>query len=125
MLSTLVSFQTWAEAFALKASETATHLRDHPVNDLSAKGPLRPCLIALYANVDTGIEDNGDGQGVPLASQCDPAFAIRRADIGCVDNGQLPVLQPLASDLAYQIECIAGDALIGFTIGNESAAIIG
>src|SRR5258708_1896491 len=40
------------EALALKASETATHLRDHPLNDLAAKGTVRPYLITLYANVD-------------------------------------------------------------------------
>lgn len=107
------------ETLALKATETPAHFRQHPLHHLPAEGAVRPRLVALVANVATGIEHNGDRQGAPLASQFDPTLAIRGADIGGVDNGELPVFQPRAGDLAYQVERIAGDALIGFTVGNQ------
>jgi len=113
-----------AEALALKASEAATHLRDHPLNDLSTKGTIRPRLIALDANVDAGIEHDSDWQSVPLASQLDPALAICRTDIRGVDDRQLPMLQPLSRDLAHQLEGIGGDALVCFIVRNQSTAII-
>jgi hypothetical protein len=97
------------ETLALKATETSAHFRHHPLHHLHSKSAVRPRLVTLDANVDTGIKHNGDGQGVPLPSQRDPALTIRRAHIGGVDNSQLPVFQPLAGDLAYQVERIAGD----------------
>ena len=54
-------FLDLAEPFALKASEAATHFRDHPLDDLAAKSTVRSRLITRDTNVDAGIEYDGDG----------------------------------------------------------------
>ncbi len=118
-------FPDLTETLALKSAETSAHFRHHPLHHLPSEGAVRPPLVALDANLDTRIEYNGDRQGMPSPSEFDPALPIGRAHIGGVDDSYLPVLEPLANDLAHQVERIAGHALIGFVIGNQSAAIIG
>jgi hypothetical protein len=58
-------FPDLTETLALKAAETSSHFRHHPLHHLPAEGAVGPPLVALDANLDTRIEYNGDGQGMP------------------------------------------------------------
>ena len=105
-----------AETLALKASEAATYLRNHPLDDLAAEGAIGPRLVALDANVDAGIENDRDRQCVPPASELDPGLAIGRTNVCRVNNGKLPMLQALRRDFAHQIERVGSHALVCFIV---------
>jgi hypothetical protein len=125
MLAALGKLPDLAKTFALQATKAATYLRDHALDHPTAEGAARPRLVALDANVDAGIEDDRNRQGMPLSRQLDPGLAIGGADVGGVDHSEFSSLQSLAADFADQIEGIGGSTLVGFIVRDQSAAIIG
>lgn len=113
-----------AKPFALQAAEATPDLRHHPLHDLAAERAIGTRLVARDADVDAGIEHDGDRQRMPFAGELDKTLALGGADIGGVDHGKPAVLEPLAGDLAHQFEGVGGDALVGRIIADEAAAVI-
>jgi hypothetical protein len=86
------------------------------LHDLPAEQAVGPRLVARDANVDAGVEHEGNRQGVPLAGEFDPAFALRSADVRRINDRKLAVLQAFTGDFTHQIECIRTNALVGFIV---------
>jgi hypothetical protein len=113
-----------AKTLALQATKAATYLRDHALDHLTAEGAARPRLVALDANVDAGIEDDRNRQGMPLSRQLDPGLAIGGAEVGGVDNSEFSSLQSLAADFADQIEGIGGSTLVGLIVRDQRQEVL-
>ena len=104
------AFPHLPKAFALQAAEATPDLGNHSLHDLSAESAVGPGLVARDANVNAGVEHDGDRQGVLFAGELDPAFAFCGADVRGVDDRKLTVLQALAGNFTHQVECIRTDA---------------
>ncbi len=112
------------EAFAIQAAQPASDLLDHALRNARAEIAIRPRLVALDADVETGIEHDGDGQRVPAPREFDPRLAVRGAHIGGVDHSEAAVLQPLAGDGRDKLEGVGGSGLVVLVVADEAAAAI-
>ncbi len=113
-----------AEALALQAAKAPADFLGHAAHHLAAEGAVRTILVALDADVDARIDDDGHRQGVPAARKLDPGLAVGGADVGGVDHRQPAVLEAYLGDGADQLEGVGADALVGVVVGHQAAAIV-
>ena len=112
------------EALSLETTQAFADFHRHPLGHTGTEVAIRPQRVAGDANLDAGVDDDRNRQGMPFARQFDPGLAIGRPHVGCIDHSQLAVLQPLARDLAHEVEGVGRDVLIGLVVRNQGAAIV-
>ena len=89
-----------------------------------AEGAIGPRLVARDADIESRIEHDRDRQRVPAPGGLDPDLALGRPHIGCIDDGQPPVLETFLGNRPHEVECVARYRLVVAHRPTQSAALV-
>ena len=92
---------------------------------MGAESSVRPQAVPFEAEGFGHIQHNGRGKYVLGTGKFDDFFPRMALDIGGVDNGEPPAVQPLVGDIVKAVKGGGSGALIGFIIGHEAPEIVG
>ena len=114
-----------AEALAAQRAHAAPQGHGLVADDMRAEGAVGAALVAGAADLLAGVHDDGHGQGMPTPRHLQQPGAVLGADIGRVDHGEAPGLEPQVQDGVDEAECLGRGPLVVLVVGDEPAADVG